>query len=402
MLARHELAFLASDAGAPTLAAATRMLEDGRPDLQTLQSLRRTVAQDTAAAALRQAQLRRRAVAKFGDDAARMWFLPESLEQASRPEVSAHRVGRLRDAGVRRIVDVGAGIGGDTIAFARAGIAVTAIESDSTVSEALLLNVAALGLDDLVHVVPRIAHEALQDLDEQTALFFDPARRTDGRRIFDPERCSPPLSWIVSFANPVVAKMSPGLDHAAVPDGWEAEWVSTATESGRSVVEACLWSPPLATADRRATVIGRDTVESITGPPDTDLPVGPISSYVYEPDGAVNQAHLVGHVVRATGGALLQPKIAYVTGDSPLPSTLASTYQVLEALNWSKRRVKAALHNYAARDLVVKMRGLRLDPGALRRELLPAVHDRAGDPLVLILCRRTLDTIAILARRVAT
>ncbi|PRZ35182.1 hypothetical protein CLV47_1222 [Antricoccus suffuscus] len=402
MPAPHELGRLTSDAGAFALAAATRMIEDGQSDLQMLQSLRRTVTQDTATAALRQAQLRRRAVAKFGDDAAQMWFLPDSLEQASRPEVSAHRVGRLVDAGVRRIVDAGAGIGGDTIAFARAGIDVTAIESDPAVSEALRLNVAALGLGGLVEVVPTAAREALRGVDARTVLFFDPARRTDGRRVFDPQLCSPPLSWITSFTNPVVAKMSPGLDHDAVPDGWEAEWVSTATESGRSVVEACLWSPPFAAAECRATVVGRNTVESIAGRPDDDLPVGEVSSYVYEPDGAVNQAHLVGQVVRATGGTLLQPKIAYVTGDSPLPSTLASTYQVLEVLNWSKRRVKAAMRNYSARDLIVKMRGLRLDPGAVRRELLPALHDQAGEPIVLILCRRTSDTIAILARRVAT
>lgn len=400
MSAPHELAFLASDAGAPTLAAATQMVEAGQPGLQTLQSLRRTAGQDTATAALRQAQLRRRAVAKFGADAARMWFLSDSLEQASRPEVSAHRVGRLVDAGVRRIVDAGAGIGGDSITFARAGINVTAVESDPAVSEALRLNIAALGLQDLVQTVPRAAEDVLKDIDERTVLFFDPARRTDGRRVFDPELCSPPLSWITSFANPVIAKMSPGLDHAAVPAGWEAEWVSTATESGRSVVEACLWSPPLGTADRRATVIGREAVESVTGLVDLDLPVGAVSRYIYEPDGAVNQAHLIGQIVRATNGALLQPKIAYVTGELPLTSTLASTYQVLEVLKWSKRRVKAALRQYAARDLVVKMRGLRLDPGALRRELLPAVRERAGEPLVLILCRRTSDTIAILARRV--
>jgi len=402
MLTARSLTFLASGAGAPALAAATRMLAEGGSELHALQSLRRTTRPDIAAAALQQAQLRARATAKFGRDAARMWFLPDGLEQASRPEVSEHRAARLAGAGVRHIVDVGAGIGGDTIAFARAGISVTAIEPDPAVAEALRLNAATLGLDGQVTIVTGAAPEATRPYDESTVLFFDPARRADGHRIFDPERCSPPLSWIASLPNPIVAKMSPGLNHAAVPEGWEAEWVSTTTESGRAVVEACLWSPPLSTAQRRATVIGRHRAETVTGPPDTDLPVGEVKDYIYEPDGALNQAHLVGHVVRLTGGVLLAPRIAYVSGDVRLSSALASTYRVLEHLHWSKRRVKAALRRYAARDLVVKMRGLRLDPGALRRELLPAIGDRSGDPLVLILCRRTSGTIAVLGRRIVT
>ena len=54
--------------------------------------------------------------------------------------------------------------------------------------------------------------------------------------------------------------MAPGIPHSLVPDGVEAEWVSDAGE----VKEAVLWSPALATARRRATVIGRGGLATLT------------------------------------------------------------------------------------------------------------------------------------------
>ena len=47
------------------------------------------------AAALTQADLRRRALEKFGDLAASMYFTPDGLEQATRLSVSSHRAARL-------------------------------------------------------------------------------------------------------------------------------------------------------------------------------------------------------------------------------------------------------------------------------------------------------------------
>ncbi|MEO3923466.1 SAM-dependent methyltransferase, partial [Micromonosporaceae bacterium B7E4] len=52
-----------------------------------------------AAAALTQAELRRRATAKFGPEAAGMFFTRAGLEQATRAGVAARRAARLRTAG---------------------------------------------------------------------------------------------------------------------------------------------------------------------------------------------------------------------------------------------------------------------------------------------------------------
>jgi hypothetical protein len=59
---------------------------------------------------------------------------------------------------------------------------------------------------------------------------LDPARRADGRRQLDPDRWSPPWSTVDALLERVpraLVKVAPGLDHERVPDGVEAEWVST-------------------------------------------------------------------------------------------------------------------------------------------------------------------------------
>ena len=75
-------------------------------------------------------RLRWRATTKFGHDALAMFFTRDGLEQASRPEVADHHAGRFVQAGVRRVIDIGCGIGSDSLAFARAGLEVVALDID--------------------------------------------------------------------------------------------------------------------------------------------------------------------------------------------------------------------------------------------------------------------------------
>ncbi|MCB0040844.1 MAG: hypothetical protein KDE23_14240, partial [Caldilinea sp.] len=75
-------AFLVSPEGAAVLAALEEMDLGEARTLEILTHLRRTLPPDLAGAALTQARLRRRAVAKF-PAANRMFFTAEALEQAS-------------------------------------------------------------------------------------------------------------------------------------------------------------------------------------------------------------------------------------------------------------------------------------------------------------------------------
>ena len=99
-------------------------------------------APQTAAAVLTQASLRRAARAKLGELAEEMVFTRDGLEQATRRVVAEHRALRLREAGIRSVADLGCGIGADALVYARAGLAVTAVERDPVVAAAARANLA--------------------------------------------------------------------------------------------------------------------------------------------------------------------------------------------------------------------------------------------------------------------
>ena len=107
---------------------------------------------DRRAAALTQVQLRVRAVPKLGADALRMYFTPDGLEQATRDRVAEHRAARLVAADVGSVIDLGCGIGGDLVAFARAGLTTAGVDADPVRVAVASANLAALGLGGAVQV----------------------------------------------------------------------------------------------------------------------------------------------------------------------------------------------------------------------------------------------------------
>ena len=322
-----------------------------------------------AAAAMTQAELRSRAVAKFGLDAWRMFFTRDGLQQATRAVVAQRRAARLAaDPAVGRVADLGCGIGADTIAFARAGLRVEAVEADPATAEIAAANVEALGLADRVTV--RCADATTVDLGHVDAVFCDPARRTTGgRRIFDPAAYSPPWDFVVTLPDRVprtVLKLAPGIDHGLIAPDAEAEWISVAGE----VVEATVWYGPLARVPRRAVLIGDGSrVSELVGSGARVGDVGPIRDVLYDPDGAVVRAHLVAELADQIDATLLDASIAYLTGDRLVATPFARAYAVREAMPFSLKKLRAVLRERGVGRVTVKKRGSALEPEALRRSL---------------------------------
>ncbi|MGN6162541.1 MAG: THUMP-like domain-containing protein [Marmoricola sp.] len=333
-------------------------------DLNVGAELRRRYAPERVAAALTQVDLRHRAVAKFGEDAARMYWTPDGLEQATRRSVAAHRAGRLRAADLRTLIDLGCGVGGDLIAAARAGLTVVGIDIDPVRVAVAQANLAALELGGAV-----AERDATQiDLSPFDVAYADPARRSARGRSFNPEDWSPPWTLIEQlFARDACVKVAPGIPHERIPEGVEGEWVSDHGE----VKEAALWSGRLSTTRRRATVIGDGGLATLTDEDESTDAVGPMADYLYEPDGAVIRAGLVQAVAAGVRGTLIDPHIAYVTSADAFLSPFAKTYEVLEELPYRTKALRAALRERRIGRLTIKKRGVAVVPERLRRELAP-------------------------------
>jgi len=329
---------------------------------------------ELAAAALTQVDLRRRAAAKFGPDAASMFFTRAGLEQATRAVVANRRAARLVAAGVTTLADLGCGLGSDALAAARAGIRVLAVDADPRTAELAAVNAEVLGLADRVTV--ECADATSVPVEGYDAVFADPARRTAGRgRVFDPKSYSPPWDFIAGLAERVprtVLKLAPGIDHELLPPGAEGEWVSV----GGDLVEAAFWCGPLAQVPRRATLLPAES--ELTGSGTRKAPVGVVGAYLYDPDPAVVRSHLVAEFAETVGGRLADPEIAYVYTDDPVATPFARRLEVTDVLPFSLKRLRTLLRERGVGRLEIRKRGSALDVEQLRRDLRLAGSEAAS------------------------
>ena len=249
------------------------------------------------------------------------------------------------------MIDLTCGIGGDLVAFARAGLTTAGIDLDPLRVEMARANLAALGLGGAVSV----ADATTLDVSPFGTAYADPARRSGRGRSFRADDWTPPWTFVESLlTGRACVKVAPGIPHSLVPDGAEAEWVSDHGE----VKEAALWSPRLATAVRRATVIGRGGLATLTDEDDPGAGVGEVGAFLYEPDGAVIRAGLVTAVAAGVGGHLLDRRIAYVTSDESFRTPFARGYRVVERLPFRERYLKTALRERGIGALTIKKRGV--------------------------------------------
>jgi SAM-dependent methyltransferase len=374
--------WLLTDAGQVLLARAGEV--DGDP-LHVQDVLRREASAEHVAAALTQVGLRRRAEVKLGPSAARMYFTPDGLEQATRLAVARHRTGRLTAFEARTLVDLGCGIGGDLVVAAEAGITCVGVDLDPLRVAVAEANLAALGLPGAVSV----ADATRLDTSPFDVAYADPARRTGAGRTFRVEDWTPPWSFVETLLErDACVKVAPGIPHDLVPAGVEAEWVSDHGD----VKEAALWAGRLATTERRATVIGDGGLATLTDEDDPGpeaVGVRDVGAYLYEPDGAVVRAGLVTAVAAGVGGGLVDEHIAYVTADASFRSPFARGYRVVEELPYREKQLKAALRERGVGRLTIKKRGVDVVPEQLRKRLAPSGDGEATIVLTRVSGRGT-------------
>ncbi|MBC2643649.1 MULTISPECIES: THUMP-like domain-containing protein [unclassified Rhodococcus (in: high G+C Gram-positive bacteria)] len=323
--------------------------------------------------------LRRKAAAKL--PGTETWFFTDdALQQATPCAVAAHRAMRLTD---RDVHDVTCSIGAELDAVV--GTAATVIGSDLDPVRLLMAQ----------HNVPGatvLRADALVPCTRGTVVLADPARRSGGRRTHDPAALEPPLPDLIETyrGRDLAVKCAPGLDFDRL--GWDGEVEVVSLDGG--VREACLWSPGLSGAGvtRRATVLGSDdSAWTVTDSDNDDIPERAPGEWIVDPDGAVVRAGLVRHYAARHGLWQLDPRIAYLTGDS-VPDGVRG-FRILEQVKYSEKSLRQELVRHDCGVAEILVRGVDVDPAVLRPKLklrgsrsLSVVITRIGRAGVAFIC----------------
>jgi hypothetical protein len=298
--------------------------------------------------------LRRKAVAKVADPA--RWLLTDTALQQATPAPVA-RLRARRFAG-RDVHDVTCSVGVDLAALRR------------TARRCLGSDLDPVRLAMARHNVPGatlVRADARHPVTRGTAVFADPGRRdAAGRRRWRASDFQPPLDELAAAwpGADLAVKCAPGMDFAELP--WPGEVELTSLDG--QVREACVWTGGLATAGRRATVLRTNGTEwTVTDAEPDDCPVREVGEWLVDPDGAVVRAGLVRQYAARHGLWQLDERIAYLSGDEPPPGIRA--FRVLEDGRYSEKELRARLRAREVGRLEILVRGLDVDPNALRPRL---------------------------------
>ncbi len=313
--------------------------------------------------------LRRRAKAKFADPSDWL-FTDDALQQATAELVAEHRARRLSGATVH---DVTCSIGTELAALRNSAADVVGSDIDPVRLAMARHNVGDVAL---------CRADALRPVTRDAVVLADPARRRSGRRRFDPRDYTPPLDRLLEVYRDrdLVVKCAPGIDFDEVDRlGFRGEievsrWTAVCV---RRVYGRPAWQkrvfvavPPCSTLKSRSPTPNPTTAGS-----------APAGRWIVDPDGAVVRAGLVRHYAVRHGLWQLDPDIAYLSGDR-LPDGVRG-FEVLDELGYSEKRLRQALSAHDAGAVEILVRGVDIDPDALRRRL----RLRGGRQVAVVITR---------------
>ncbi|WP_297850427.1 THUMP-like domain-containing protein [uncultured Corynebacterium sp.] len=334
---------------------------------------------DNARAVMELLQARQTLAPKLGADIDVADWLTDSdsAQQATPLPVAQVRAERIAAAGVALVHDVTCSIGTEAPAMLAQGMDWFGTDVDYARLLMARENISTSGrgcawvaqADALAPVTtpasspgPRIRACSGTGSRPGRVIVADPARRADGRRITDPAKLIPPLPDLID-AYPGVAmaiKCAPGIDYS----DWHG-LVSVVSVSG-GVKEACLYTPDLADPGHtREAVVIRDEFTERVSDEGNEVGVDKPKSFIIEPDGAVIRAGLVQQWAARHELSLLDPHIAFLTGEK-VPAGY-SGFPFIEAVPLKKLRPALQAHDAGSVEILV--RGVDVDPDQLRGKL---------------------------------
>lgn len=379
-------------------------------------ALRRRWDKELVHAALALIQARGKA-GKFGDAGPTLVADPQGVEMASSRAAASWKAHRFKTAG-GTVLDLCCGVGGDTLAFARAGLEVIAADADPLRAWMAGTNTARIAPTSrwLCSTIEAL-HDS-PDVPGRALFHIDPSRRVkDGstsKRVWDLADVQPPpsvLRSVVDRWHDGAIKLAPGVDYGALAAAGLSGEVEIISERGH-LTQAVLWNGALSRGDgvRTATLLrcaaGADAFPHdaivLSGPADSAVPVWPGTEpprYLYEVDDSVERAELLTVLCDATHTSMLHPRLGLIASDQPVDHPMLIGFDLLESAKWNEQRAAAVLRRLGAGSVEVKTRAKAVNPDQLQPALTKSACIKGGVPLVLFVLRFGSEARMLVARR---
>ena len=308
--------------------------------------------------------------------AAKMRFDREGLAQASSQPIVEYRTWKMRNrlGKVGKALDVGSGIGGDTI-FMAMRWKVVSVDRDPEKMEMLLHNVGVYNVGKNVETVVGDIYELLEDpgfrekVSDVDLVFFAPSRRSGGRRTVRFEEYEPPLSLVkrlLEVSPNLCVEVAPGADLSRIEYDCDVEVISNKGE----VKEVVLWFGDLKLSKEGRSMMATKLPERLTrvrSKGARKISVTVPRDYLYEPDPAFIKAGLIDDLAHEYGLTLLHPKIAYLTGEAFVDTPLLKPYRVLSVTGMDHGVINDELTRLNLGSVDTKARGVSIDHKEIRR-----------------------------------
>ena len=402
-----DVEWLASDHGQFIITEASQFA-DSLTAITRLRKTYSTVDPTRITQAVSQSGLRKKLEDRWNISGADFLLTEDGLEQASRPLVARYRAQWIKDqfGANAHVLDMTCGLGFDALAMAQAGLRVTCLERDETITAMASFNLR----NTSAQVINADATDFPVDSDIDV-VFVDPARRdphaarkADGSsyRIFHPDDWSPSWSFIQTLSQlvPVVAKVAPGIGDESL-GAWDCQWIS----ADGDLVEATASSSD--TGLRSATLLSSSASKPllirgghITAP--TQL-----GEWLVIPDAALIRASALDYLATKISGGLVNEHIAWLTssdtaavhtalGLNPTPATVMHIEAVLPV---NEKVLAQEVAQREASGLTIMTRGVTINVDALRKKVFKKKTPGAAE-LVLAIYREDPHNVALLCRRV--
>ncbi len=307
-----------------------------------------------------QISTRQKALNKFIDPSS-LFFKKEALEQASSQSLAQYHASFFPG---NTVLEICTGIGSDLAAISHKAKKVYAIEKDKVRCHYAECNMNIIGENDRI-VYYNNAIENISIPKDVDAVFTDPSRRLDKRKLIDPEDYSPKFSYLLNLAQELnikngkfIAKLSPLTDCKQLSKLGTVEYVSHKGE----LKELLFILDRKKTGVIKAVILNDDGTakDTLTGnnkkyPTKVSEPL----QYIIEPNVAVIKAKLTKQLSSTLDASLLNPTIDYLTSSQHTQTHAANFYEVIASTSLRKKDVRKMLRDNKIEKVSIKKRGLQ-------------------------------------------